>query len=174
MGVDAVHDLPPPFTRFLLKQGSAKLYDYWRHDARRRGLHIVRDDFLCFAAKVISHLFRRSSFQKQNRTAASCLVDNFGPPLCWVLFLAGRTRSVITTRAKKQPPCGAAAFLWIDLPLLRRLPGGTLPGAGAVGLDGQDARAVDLTVPAQFSPADKNAVVALVAVVDAAALKAQV
>ncbi len=29
---------------------------------RRRGLYIVRDDFLCFASKVISHSFRRSSF----------------------------------------------------------------------------------------------------------------
>ena len=33
---------------------------------RRRGLHIVRDDFFCFAVKVISRSFRRSSFQKQS------------------------------------------------------------------------------------------------------------
>ena len=50
----------------------------------------VRSRRLFYAsAKVISHSFRRSSFQKQNRTAASSLVDNFGSSLCWVLFLLG-------------------------------------------------------------------------------------
>jgi hypothetical protein len=48
-------------------------------------LHVVAD-FVSFATTiffVIAHSLRRSSFQNQNRTAASCLVDSFGIPLCW-------------------------------------------------------------------------------------------
>ena len=54
---------------------------------RRRGLRIVRDGVFFFIVNAVSHSLRRSSFQNQNRTAASCLVDNFGIPLCWVLIL---------------------------------------------------------------------------------------
>ena len=54
---------------------------------RRRGLRIVRDGVFFFKANAVSHSLRRSSFQNQNRTVASCLADNFGTSLCWVLIL---------------------------------------------------------------------------------------
>ena len=55
---------------------------------RRRGLCIVRDGVFFFKANAISHSLCHSSFQNQNRTAASCLVDNYGIPLCWGLIFS--------------------------------------------------------------------------------------
>ena len=46
----------------------------WANTARRRGLHIVRDDF--YLKKVIAHSFRRSSFP--NRTRCAGLRFGFG------------------------------------------------------------------------------------------------
>ena len=60
-------------------------------------LHVVAD-FVSFATTffyVIAHSLRRSSFQNQNRTAASSLVDDFVSPLCRVLILLRLGRSFL-------------------------------------------------------------------------------
>ena len=49
------------------------MYLFRQHMTRRRGLHIVRDDFF---TKVISHAFRRSS--SPNRTRCTGLRFGFG------------------------------------------------------------------------------------------------
>ena len=59
----------------------------FKSTASSRTAYRSRRLFYASQIKVISHSFRRSFFQKQSRTAAPCLVDNFGIPLCWALFL---------------------------------------------------------------------------------------
>ena len=59
----------------------------FKSTASSRTAYRSRRLFYASQLKVISHSFRRSFFQKQSRTAAPCLVDNFGIPLCWALFL---------------------------------------------------------------------------------------
>ena len=79
---------------------------------RRRGLRIVRDGVFFFKANAVSHSLRRSSFQNQNRTGASCLVDNFGIPLCLVLILYWKAASLVERLAKNPAsPFGPAGFL---------------------------------------------------------------
>ena len=92
---------------------------------RRRGLRIVRDDFSCFAANAVSHSLRRSSFQNQNRTGASCLVDNFGIPLCLVLILYWKAASLVERLAKNPAsPFGPAGFCATGIRIMPESPGG--------------------------------------------------
>ena len=85
---------------------------------RRRGLRIVRDGVFFFKANAVFHSLRRSSFQNQNRTAASCLVDNFGIPLCWVLILYREAALCIPgIRTRGQKPLRAGLFRLRNNPL---------------------------------------------------------
>ena len=77
--------------------------------SRRRKLHIACDDFLCFASKFASRSFRCSASQNQNRMAATGLVDNFGPPLCRVLFLQGRGIAEIAPHGSEKADAKAAS-----------------------------------------------------------------
>ena len=54
-----LHNLHPLCTHPPLEARNAELYEYWCPNARRRGLHIVRDDFFMLRSK--SHLSLISS-----------------------------------------------------------------------------------------------------------------
>ena len=123
--------------------------------SRRRKLHIACDDFLCFASKAASRSFRCSASQNQNRMAATGLVDNFGPPLCRVLFLQGRESPRLFRRgrcprrpeafpwgkvAAERPDEGRAAVkTLISLAAARQLPPGEGMSGRGVPIPGRDS-----------------------------------